>query len=196
MSPLIELFLVVLAVNLMPAFGPPTWAVLVFYRLSHGIDPVPLVATGAAAAALGRLGLASVFARLGNRLPERTRHNLDHARAAIAGHAHSRMMALGLFALSPLPSAQLFEAAGLARLPLISFTAAFFAGRLVSYSLYVSAAHALEHRGLSEEFLAVLKSPWGIASQIAMLALLALFTQLDWHRIRGSRFWPGNWRKA
>lgn len=192
MPPYLDVFLVVLLVNLMPAFGPPTWAILVFYLLTHNLNPFPLVAIGAAAAALGRLGLAVIFARIGAHLPERTRSNLAGARLAIAGHSRSRRLALGLFALSPLPSAQLFEAAGLARLPLIPFTAAFFAGRLVSYSLYVSTAHALEHRGLSEAFLDGLRSPWGIAVQLTMLIALGLFTQLDWHRIRTWRFWPGN----
>jgi membrane protein YqaA with SNARE-associated domain len=194
--PYLELFLVILAVNLMPAFGPPTWAVLVLYKLNHDMAALPLVAIGAAAAAAGRLGLAGAFRLLGDRLPERTRRNLDGARHAIAGHAHSRILALGLFALSPLPSAQLFEAAGLARLPLVSFTAAFFAGRVVSYSLYVSATEALESRGLADAFAAALKSPWGLAMQFAMLAALALFTQLDWHRIRASKYWPGNRAKA
>lgn len=192
----VELFLAVLAVNLMPAFGPPTWAVLVLYRLNHGLDATPLVLVGAAAAALGRLGLAHGFRWLGHWLPKRTQANLEAARIAIDGHVHSRTLALGLFALSPLPSAQLFEAAGLARLPLLPFTAAFFAGRLVSYALYVSATVAIEKRGLSDEFLAVLKSPWGLATQAAMLLALALFTQLDWHRIHQHRLWPGNWRKA
>ena len=192
MPPYLEVFVVVLLINLMPAFGPPTWAILVFYLLTHNLNPAPLVATGAAAAALGRLGLAVIFARIGDYLPKRTQSNLAAARLAIAGHARSRRLALGLFALSPLPSAQLFEAAGLARLPLIPFTAAFFAGRLVSYSLYVSTAHVLEQRGLSDSFLDSLRSPWGVAVQLLMLVGLGLFTQLDWHRIRTWRFWPGN----
>jgi hypothetical protein len=40
-----------------------------------------------------------------------------------------------LFAAAPLPSAQLFEAAGLARVRLRHLVAAFFVGRLVSYSI-------------------------------------------------------------
>ena len=46
-------------------------------------------------------------------------------------------------------SAQLFIAAGLLEVRLLPLTAAFFAGRLVSYSLYVGGAslakHSLEH---------------------------------------------------
>lgn len=50
---------------------------------------------------------------------------------------------MGLFALSPLPSAQLFVAAGLVDAPLVPLIAAFFAGRLVSYTIYVTAASSL-----------------------------------------------------
>jgi hypothetical protein len=42
-----------------------------------------------------------------------------------------------LFAVAPLPSAQLFEAVGLARVRLGGLFAAFFVGRLASYSIYV-----------------------------------------------------------
>jgi hypothetical protein len=31
---------VVLGVNLLPAFGPPTWAVLVWFEVTHDLDPV------------------------------------------------------------------------------------------------------------------------------------------------------------
>lgn len=42
----------------------------------------------------------------------------------------------------PVPSAQLFAGAGLMGVRLVPLTAAFFAGRIVSYSLYVGAASA------------------------------------------------------
>lgn len=55
---------VVLGVNLLPAFGPPTWAVAVFYRLTGHLAVVPLVLIGAVRAAAGRLLLAVAFRRL------------------------------------------------------------------------------------------------------------------------------------
>lgn len=59
--------------------------------------------------------------------------------------------------------------------PLLPLTAAFFAGRLVSYSIYVSAATIAE-RSLGSVLLDALTSPLGMAVQLAMpigLALLA-----------------------
>jgi hypothetical protein len=49
------LFAIVLGVNLLPAFGPPTWAILVLYGLRSDLAPVPMILTAAVAAALGRL---------------------------------------------------------------------------------------------------------------------------------------------
>lgn len=80
-----------------------------------------------------------------NLLPQQRIEHLEAAREAIAGGRRRAVAGLGLFALSPLPSAQLFVAAGLIAAPLLPLTLAFFAGRLVSYSLYVAAASAAKH---------------------------------------------------
>src|SRR5215207_7250002 len=57
----------IFAVNLLPAFGPPTWAVLVFFRLNSELPAVPLVLLGALAAASGRLVLATTARRFRSR---------------------------------------------------------------------------------------------------------------------------------
>jgi hypothetical protein len=59
---------------------------------------------------------------------------------------------------------------------------AFFSGRLVSYSLYVGAADAARAK-LGDSLLDGLRSPAGIALQLAMLALLAMLLKVDWRRV-------------
>lgn len=173
---------VVLGVNLLPAFGPPTWAVLVFFRLTYHLTAVPLILGGAVAAALGRLVLASVTRRLRSRMSPERRANLESAQHALAGTRGRALAGLGLFALSPVPSAQLFVAAGMLTVPLVPLTAAFFAGRLVSYTIYVVAASAAAS-SLGGVFHKAIASPLGIALQLAMLALLVLLYRVDWARI-------------
>lgn len=176
------LFLIVLGINLLPAFGPPTWSIIVFYGLNSDL-PVPLIVlVAAAAAATGRLLLAYGFRFLGRYLPEKYKRNLAAAGAALESRQRNLLLGLSLFALSPLPSAQLFAAAGLAGVRLLHFTAAFFAGRLVSYSLYAASAKGLRGTSLGEGLAGVLRSPWGIALQIGMIALLVLLAQIDWSR--------------
>ena len=175
---------VVFGVNLLPAFGPPTWAVLVFFRLQSHLAAVPLILVGALAAASGRLLLAYGSRRLRDRLSERRRASLETAREALAGGRRRSVAGLGLFALSPVPSAQLFVAAGLVAVPLVPLTAAFFTGRLVSYSIYVGAASAARH-SFGSVLQQAFASPWGIAAQVAMLAALVALVRVDWAAVLG-----------
>jgi uncharacterized membrane protein YdjX (TVP38/TMEM64 family) len=179
------LFAIVLGVNLLPAFGPPTWSVILLYGLNSDLPLVPLVLTAALAAALGRFLLAHAFRLLSGRIKGKTRRNLDAARKALERNRRSGLLARGLFALSPLPSAQLFEAAGLARVPLLGFTAAFFAGRIISYAIYAGMAKGISDTSLGDSFRHAVTSPLGLGLQILMIALLVAFTQVDWAKRLG-----------
>ncbi|HXS34294.1 MAG TPA: hypothetical protein VN758_11040 [Solirubrobacterales bacterium] len=159
--------------NLLPAFGPPTWALLVFFTLDFDLPAVPLVLGGALMAALGRFVLANGARRLRSRFsPARLAH-LERTQTALTADRTRTVAGLGLFAISPLPSGQLFTAAGLMTVPLAPLTASFFAGRLVSYSLYVSLASVAE-RNLGSLVLDSLTSPLGVALQLLMLLGVAL----------------------
>jgi uncharacterized membrane protein YdjX (TVP38/TMEM64 family) len=154
------LFAIVFGVNLMPAFGPPTWSIIVLYGINSNLPVVEIVLVAAAAAALGRFVLANAFRFLGQRVSQKTRDNLAAAREAFERNRRNAILGLGLFALSPVPSAQLFEAAGLAGVRLAGFTAAFFLGRIVSYSIYAYSAE-----------------------QIVMIAGLVALTRIDWRAL-------------
>jgi hypothetical protein len=156
---------IVFGINLMPAFGPPTWAVLVLLKLHWHLQPAPLVVVGAVAAGCGRIVLATTARRLRGRLPATYVANLQANGAYVMGHRTRSIGGLALFAVSPLPSAQLFEAAGLLDVPLVPLTIAFFAGRLVSYSLYIGAA-SLAEANLGQVFRDSLTSPytWAVGS--------------------------------
>ena len=179
------LFGIVFGINLLPAFAPPTWSIIVLYGLNSDLPLPAIVGIGALAAATGRYSLARGFRVFGHRLSGKTRRNLAAVRAAFERNKLGGLIALAAFAFSPLSSAQLFAAAGLAAVPLLAFTAAFFAGRLVSYSVYAASAKALQHSSLGDSFGEVFSSPLGIAIQVLLLAALVAFTQINWERILG-----------
>ena len=183
---LVLAFLAVFAVNLMPAFGPPTWAVLVWFTLEFDLPAVPLVLGGALAAAGGRLLLASGTRRFRTRLSARRLENLEAAQERFTDSRGKAVAGLGLFALSPVPSAQLFEAAGLLKVRLLPLTAAFFSGRLVSYSLYVGGA-TLADESLGGLLSRSLGSPVGVALNLVMLAALVALVRVDWSARLGRR---------
>src|SRR4051794_7124819 len=178
--------LAVFGVNLLPAFGPPTWAILVLFRLNTDVEAVPLVLVGAVSAASGRYVLALGSRHFRSRMSPKRLESLEAAREFFAGSRAKGLAALGLFALSPIPSAQLFVAAGLLDVPLLPLTAAFFVGRLVSYSLYVSAA-SLADDTFGEVLRDALTSPLGIALQVVMLGGLVALVRVDWTKVLARR---------
>ena len=184
--------LAVFAINLLPAFGPPTWSIIVLFGINTQLPLPALVIGGAMAAASGRFVLAKGFSLWGKHVSERLRANLAAARVAFERRQRNLFLGLGLFALSPLPSAQLFAAAGLAGVRLVPFTLAFFAGRIVSYSIYGSSARLVERYSLGDAFREVLTSPLGIALQLALLAGLAVLPRIDWARLADGNRGPGD----
>lgn len=177
------LFVIVLGVNLMPAFGPPTWTILVLYSLNTRMPTGAVVLTGATAAALGRYLLATGFRLISSRLSTRSRANLDAAKELIEQSKGKTALALALFVISPLPSAQLFEAAGLMRVRCLPFTIAFFAGRLVSYFIYAGTAAKIRETSLGEAFQVAVTQPLGIAVQLVVIGMLVALTRVDWGRL-------------
>ena len=141
-----------------------------------------LIVGCALAATAGRLALAVGARTLGGRLSPERRANLSALGNTLAGTKSGMVTGLAVFVFSPLPSAQLFMAAGLAKVPLIPLGSAFFIGRAVSYTLYVTAATAAEEtvrRLLNYGEI----SPSAIVIQLAGLAALILMIKMDWIRI-------------
>ena len=184
--PYLAVFAIVFGVNLLPAFGPPTWAILVFTRLHWHLNPVALVLIGAVAAASGRYLLALAARHFSGRLPQRMRTNLEDARTVLQRNRRSTLAVFGLFVVSPLPSAQLFLAAGFLDLDLRLFTLAFFGGRLVSYSIYISIA-VVADRQLGNVIGQLFGSGWSIALQVLLLAAVCLLPLVNWRRVLGRR---------
>ena len=137
---------------------------------------------GALSAGLGRYVLATYTGLLRNRISGKVLTNLQSARKVLEEKSTRTIILVLLFMISPLPSAQLFEAAGLIGARLIPLTLAFFSGRLVTYSFYVASAAELKSRGISEMITKELTSFWAIAFQIAMIALIVLLTRINWSR--------------
>jgi hypothetical protein len=172
---------VVFLCNVVPAFAPPTWIVLVFFSLNYQVPGWALVALGVIGATSGRLILASYFRRFRTKLPRSYITNMENASTHLTkskGHAAALML---LFLFSPLSSAQLFEAAGIMRrIPLLPICGAFAAGRIVTYSSYVYGSKAIQATSLGELITRNITSGQAIALQIAMIVGLVLLGTIKW----------------
>jgi membrane protein YqaA with SNARE-associated domain len=176
----------VFAVNLLPAFGPPTWAVLVLLQVNLDLEPAAMVLVGAVSAACGRLLLALGARRTRGLMSAERLDNLDLVAERLTDSRTRGLGALALFLVSPLPSAQLFIGAGLLDAPLRPLIAAFLVGRLIAYSIYVGLA-TVATDNLGELVGETLRSPLGIAIQLLMLGGLAALLKIDWTRVLGGR---------
>jgi membrane protein YqaA with SNARE-associated domain len=182
----IVLSVIVILINIVPAFAPPTWAVLVLYRITMHLSPVPLVIIGAISACTGRYFLATFTGLLRNKLSENVTKNLDSAKEALTKKFSHKAFGVILFGLSPLPSAQLFEAAGLMKMPLRPLLSAFFFGRLINYGVAVAGATSLESTGMGDLIKKGVSSPWSLLVQIILIYGIYLLTKFDWQKFRSN----------
>ncbi|MDP1712798.1 MAG: hypothetical protein Q8K86_10125 [Candidatus Nanopelagicaceae bacterium] len=168
--------------NMLPAFAPPTWSLLVFFTLRHQMNPVALVLAGVASATMGRAVLAYTFRAIRNWLPKGYVANMEAAGAQIEKNPRRVFGLLTLFFISPLSSAQLFEAAGIIkRIALKPLLIAFAGGRLISYSFYVSGASALKDSSLGKLITREITSPWAIAIQVLFILALVALGNVKWN---------------
>lgn len=179
MVPYLILVVIVYGVALIPVFGPPVWIVLVVAKFRWDLNPVLLVSLGAIASCSGRYTLARASRHLERFVPKRAKQNLAAAHDFLESHRGGIFALLAVFVFSPLPSGQLFVAAGLLRMQLWTLTSAYFVGRIVSYSLYVSAATVAEY-STGDVLSKMWGKPWMIALQILFAAAIIALPFIPW----------------
>jgi uncharacterized membrane protein YdjX (TVP38/TMEM64 family) len=182
MIDIVALAAIVLLFNLMPAFAPPTWAVLVLFGLNTPLHSIVIVIVGAIFAGTGRYLLARATGLFRNRISKKSLSNLESAQSLLTHNKSRKFLTIGMFILSPLPSAQLFEAAGLMGVRLLPLTLAFFSGRIVTYNFYVFGASELKAHGIGELITKEFTSIWAVLFQVLMVASVILLTRIDWKR--------------
>lgn len=187
MVSLIYLVALVFVFNLAPAFAPPTWSVLVLFSLNTDLPPALIVIAGAISAGTGRYSLARATGLLRNRIKGKSLKNLESAQMIFEEKSSRKILVLLLFIISPLPSAQLFEAAGLIGAQLLPLTLAFFSGRLVTYSFYVAGASELKAHGIGELITKEFTSIWAIVLQILMITGVVMLTRINWSKFLTNR---------
>jgi len=187
MIDVLALAAVVFAFNVAPAFAPPTWAVLVLFSINTTLNPFVIVAIGAVCAGFGRYTLARATGLFRNKISLKAKQNLESAQEALNHSSSRKFVTIGLFVISPLPSAQLFEAAGLMGARLIPLTLAFFSGRIITYNFYVFGATELKSSGIGELITREFTSIWAIAFQIIMISAVVLLTRINWRKFLPTR---------
>lgn len=184
----------IMLVNLLPAFAPPTWAVLVFFISSYNLSVPGVIACGVIAATLGRWILSTYTSWIARRVfSKEQEENVSYLATRLGNTKVTNYLFITLYCLTPLSSAALFMAAGMINLRRDVLLAGFFTGRLISYTVLVTAADHLvtsirdvtERGGLSL---------WGIVFSLLAFVILILFICIDWRQLIEFRRLRFQWR--
>jgi membrane protein YqaA with SNARE-associated domain len=188
-------WLAAVALNVVPAFAPPTWVLLAYFRIHAGMPLIPLAAVGALGSTCGRWLLALLSRGVGRRWLSRSRReNLEGLSAVLQEEKRVSVPALLAFCFGPLPSNELFIAAGLARAPLAPLLAVFAVSRFVGYVIWVGLAGTAA--GSLQDALIPRFGNWiAIVTEVAGIVGLVLLLKVDWLKLL--RRWlperrPGN----
>ena len=121
---------VVFLINLSPGFMPSTWLVLAFFYIQFGLPLVPLAICGALVSGLGRFCLAKGSSWFTDHFMPKKKDDLqslgeylERKHGLVAGFVF-------VYSLLPLPTTNLFLAAGMTRVNLAYVLGGFYAARL------------------------------------------------------------------
>ncbi|MPV65182.1 hypothetical protein [Burkholderia sp. BE17] len=191
MLTLAVLFLVILLLNLIPAFAPPTWMAMswVGFNLPAG-NPLIFAVVAAGASTTGRVILAT-FARSLVRsrwIRESDRENIDIATHWLRKHKTLTASAFFFYALSPLPSNYLFIAYGLSGLPLKIIAAAFFIGRTMTYAIWALLGRFASTRlDVESQLEGTYLGGYFVVTQLVLLGLVFALMKLNWRALVNER---------
>jgi len=135
---LIAEWLIIIGLNVVPAFAPPTWMVLSALYIAYPQNIFLLVIVGVTASTIGRYLLArgSKFAVQKLAKAEKKEH-LEELKGKLDAKPLSKFLFSFVFCLGPLPSNTLFIVAGATGIRLREILAGFFVGRTISYMFLV-----------------------------------------------------------
>lgn len=182
LSTYLYLFLLIIVINVVPAFMPASWMVLAFFAISFHLNVPAVVILGVTASTIGRTGLYFLSERYVARfLSAKQNTNMVNLGKIIEARAHGWFWLISSFWFLPLPSNHIYIAAGVSRFDFKKITAAFVIGRTFNYTLMVGGS-SLVLAGFSDIIEKSVTSPLAIIIQIGGLVLLYLATIVDWQK--------------
>jgi len=127
----------VFVINVVPAFMPATWMLLAFFRIKFGLPLLALSIGGSIVAAAGRWALARASGRFSRRFMKSKQSDMRELGEFLDEHRQHVGLATFLYTLSPLPSNNLFVAAGMVEIQLAWVLIGFLSGRLLANTVLV-----------------------------------------------------------
>ena len=182
--PLEYIFLacVILGINIIPAFMPPTWIILAFFYIQFHFLFFPTIIIGAIMATLGRVILALLSRKYGSRLlPKKLLKNYHSLGEFFEKNQHLTIPAVLMYAFFPIPSNQIYIIAGLSQISLKIIAFSFLVGRLISYSFWVKLSYNLSN-DLGTLFIKNVANYKNLFLEILSLLIILFIGIIDWKK--------------
>lgn len=173
------LFLIVFVINALPAFMPPSWLVLALFAVHFQLEITWVVLLGVVASTLGRTVLYSLARHFVQVLSIKQRRNMEELGELLDRKRQAFLALLLSFSVLPLPSNNLYIAAGLAKFDKSTITTAFFLGRLLNYTFLVSASTLTASQIQFALGQSITSAP-AVLLQFSGLILLYFATEISW----------------
>lgn len=181
------LFFIVLQINLIPAFMPPTWIILSYFLLTFQLAFFPVIVLGAIAATAGRVGLAYLGRHFFFRFfSHKSQQNFIYLGNFLKDKNKLTIPIVISYAFLPIPSNQMFLAAGMANLNIKLVAFSFLMGRLISYTVWISATHYAISR-LDTVFSKQITHTQTIMLELASFLILFAIAKIPWKAILEKR---------
>jgi membrane protein YqaA with SNARE-associated domain len=179
----IILGLIVLAINIVPAFMPSTWMILSFFYIHYHLEFLPTIFIGVTLATIGRIILA-ILAKdyIEPILPKKEQENMINLGKIFALNKNFTFLSILGYTFLPIPSNQLFIAAGLAKADLSLIALSFFIGRTISYSFWVNLSRNM-NENIEGTFINHFSNKQMFIVEILGFAILYLISKINWGKV-------------
>lgn len=176
----IILGLIVLAINIVPAFMPSTWMILSFFYIHYHLEFLPTIFVGVIMATTGRIILAVLSKNyIGPMLPKKDQENMMNLGKIFELNKNYSFLSILGYTFLPIPSNQLFIAAGLANADFSLLALSFFIGRTISYSFWVNLSHNVNNN-IEGTFTSYFSNVEMLAVEIFGFVILYAISKINW----------------
>ena len=179
-------FLTVIFVNLLPAFAPPTWTMIVFFLNYFHLNIYLVILIAVIAATIGRYILFTYSEWLAGKVFNKWgQDNLKFLGESIGKTPRVNFTFILIYSMTPLSTTALFVAGGLARINKYIILSGFALGRCVSYTvLAVTSQYLIQNFG--DIYKGSLSAEKVITTALGFIILL-VFIFLDWKELVQNR---------
>lgn len=175
--------LIIIAINVVPAFMPPTWTIVSYVYIRYEVSLLFLAFIAAISSSIGRFLLAQLSSKSVPYLFSKVaKDNLKFVGSKIKGKRFKAFLVAFIWAISPIGSNPLFIAVGMSHVNIAPVLAGFFVGRVMSYfSLAYTSRIVVENvQGMfTEGFLSWQK----LLINIFGIGIIYIYIMLDWESL-------------